>query len=226
MTLRVKVCGLREPERVAQACALGAAFTGFIFYAPSPRSLEPAEAAGLIRRVADGVQTVGVFVDPTDAWLDAVLAAAPLDILQLHGDETPERVQAVALRTGCRVMKAIRVQEADDLAQVPAYATVADMLLFDAKPPKDAAWPGGHGLPFDWRLLQGMAPGRPWALAGGLTAANLEAAVDLLHPPIVDVSTGVEARPGVKDPTKLKAFLEAALRLADSGTSALAGADP
>ena len=224
MTLRVKVCGLREAERVEQACALGAAFTGFIFYPPSPRSLEPAAAAGLIDHVAEGVATVGVFVDPTDAWLDAVLSAVPLDILQLHGDESPERVAGLAVRTGCRVMKAIRMQDADDLARVPAYAAVADMLLFDAKPPRDAAWPGGHGLPFDWRLLQNIDPGRPWALAGGLTATNLEAAVDLVHPPIVDVSTGVEERPGVKDPARLRAFFEEASRLGARAASPADGA--
>jgi phosphoribosylanthranilate isomerase len=224
MTLRVKVCGLREALRVEQACALGAAFTGFIFYPPAPRSLEPAAAASLVDHVAPGVQTVGVFVDPTDAWLDAVLAAVPLDILQLHGEESPERVADIARRTGRRVMKAIRVQGVDDLARIPGYAAVADMLLFDAKPPQDAAWPGGHGLPFDWRLLQNIDPGRPWALAGGLTATSLEAAVDLVHPPIVDVSTGVEERPGVKDPAKLEAFLLEASRLGARTLSAANGA--
>lgn len=219
MALKVKVCGLKEPARVEQAAALGAAFVGLVFYPPSPRYVDPARARELAGHVPGGVETVGIVVDASDAEIDAILQAVPLDILQLHGYETPERVREVGLRTGCRVMKAIRVEEAADLGQIGAYADAADMILFDAKPPRDASWPGGHGLPFDWRLLQGLELGKPWALAGGLHAGNLEAAVTLTGAPIVDVSSGVEAKPGVKDPEKLEAFFAAARRLAAAAPS-------
>jgi phosphoribosylanthranilate isomerase len=212
--LRVKVCGLTEPERVEQAASLGASFAGFVFYPPSPRHLDPARARELVNLLPPGVESVGVVVDMNDAEIDGLLQAVPLDVLQLHGYETPERVEQVALRSGCKVMKALRVAEAADLDSLPAYAEVADMLLFDAKPPRDASWPGGHGLPFDWRLLQGMSVGKPWALAGGLHAGNLEAAVALTDAPMVDVSSGVESRPSVKDPAKLAAFFAAVGRIA------------
>jgi phosphoribosylanthranilate isomerase len=210
--LRVKVCGLKEPARVEQAVALGASFVGLVFYPASPRHVDPALARELAALVPEGVRTVGVVVDPDDALLDAILQAVPLDILQLHGHETPERVAEIGLRTGCRVMKALRVEEAADLAAVPDFAGAADMILFDAKPPRDAAWPGGHGLPFDWRLLETISLDKPWALAGGLHAGNLEAAVALTRAPIVDVSSGLESRPGIKDPAKLEGFFAAARR--------------
>ena len=213
MALKVKICGLTEPARVAQAARLGAAYLGFVCYPPSPRYVDPALARELVEGVPAGVESVGLVVDASDAELDALLQAVPFDVLQLHGYETPERVAQIALRSGCRVIKALRIESAEDLAPVPAYAEVADMLLFDAKPPRDAAWPGGHGLPFDWRLLQAMSIARPWALAGGLHAGNLAAAVELTAAPMVDVSSGVESRPGVKDPARLDAFFAAAHRL-------------
>jgi phosphoribosylanthranilate isomerase len=213
MTLKVKICGLTEAARVEQAARLGAAFLGFVFYPPSPRYVDPALARELVAGVPAGVDSVGLVVDASDAELDAQLQAVPLDVLQLHGYEMPERVVQIALHSGCRVIKALRVESADDLEPVPAYAEVADMILFDAKPPRDAAWPGGHGLPFDWRLLQGISIAQPWALAGGLHAENLAAAVELTNAPVVDVSSGVESRPGVKDPAKLDAFFAAAHRL-------------
>ena len=177
MALQVKICGLTEPDRVVQAAELGAAFLGFVFYPPSPRYLDPARARELVSAMPAGPEAVGLLVDATDAEIDALLQAVPLDVLQLHGYETPERVAEIVLRSGCRVIKAMRVETADDLLAVPAYADAADMLLFDAKPPRDAAWPGGHGLPFDWRLLQSVSLARPWLLAGGLQATNLQAAV-------------------------------------------------
>ena len=209
MTLKVKVCGLKKPERVEQAAALGASYLGFVFYPPSPRYVDPARARDLVGAVPAGIETVGIIVDASDAEIEAILQAVPLDILQLHGYETPERVQEIALNSGCRVSKALRVETAADLDELSAYVDAADMILFDAKPPRDAAWPGGHGLPFDWRLLQDVAIAKPWALAGGLHAGNLEAAVALTGAPIVDVSSGVESRPGVKDPEKLAAFFAA-----------------
>lgn len=219
MTFQVKICGLTEPERVADAVALGASYLGFILYPPSPRAVEPARLRELVRDLPGTVASVGVMVDPDDRWLEAVMAAAPLDVVQLHGGERPERVARIGQRFGVRTMKALRVEAAGDLAELPLYAEVADLLLFDAKPPRDAAWPGGHGLPFDWTVLAGIAPGRPWALAGGLSAANLARAVELLHPPIVDVSSGVEQRPGIKDPVKLRAFMGEARRLGAAAPS-------
>lgn len=219
MTLKVKVCGLTEPTHVEQAAALGATYVGLIFYPPSPRFVDPARARGLAAHVPAHVGTVGVFVDASDTEIEAVLQAVPLDLLQLHGDETPERVREVALRFGCQVIKALRVEEADDLAPLAHHAEAADMILLDAKPPRDAAWPGGHGLSFDWRLLEGLELAKPWALAGGLHAGNLEAAIALTGAPMVDVSSGVESRPGVKDPAKLEAFFAAVRRLADAPTA-------
>jgi len=214
MPLTVKVCGLTEPSRVEQAAELGASFVGLVFYPPSPRYLDPAAARALAQHVPAGVETVGVVVDASDAELDAILQAVPLDVLQLHGYETPARVHEISLRTGCKVMKALRVEEAADLEPLDEHADAADMILFDAKPPRDAGWPGGHGLPFDWRLLQGVSIPCPWALAGGLHADNLEAAVRLTGVRMVDVSSGVESRPGIKDPAKLEAFFAAVRRLA------------
>jgi phosphoribosylanthranilate isomerase len=212
MTLKVKICGLTEPERVEQAAKLGASFAGFVFYPPSPRHLDPARARELVSLLPPGVESVGLVVDASDAEIDGLLQAVPLDVLQLHGYETPERVEEIALRSGCKVIKALRVESASDLGPAAAYVEVADMLLFDAKPPRDAAWPGGHGLPFNWRLLEGLRVAKPWALAGGLHAGNVEAAVALTKAPVVDVSSGVESRPGVKDPQKLDAFFAAARR--------------
>ena len=212
MATRVKICGLTEPERVAQAGRLGAAYLGFVFYPPSPRAVDPALARELAAAAPEGVETVGLVVDATDHEIETLLDAVPLDLLQLHGHETPERVAAIGLRFGCRTIKALRVETAEDLATLAEQADAADMLLFDAKPPRDAAWPGGHGLPFDWRVLEGRAPSGPWLLAGGLNADNVGAAVALTRAPVLDVSSGVESRPGIKDPAKLEAFFAAVAR--------------
>ena len=212
MATRVKICGLTEPERVAQAGRLGAAYLGFVFYPPSPRAVDPALARELAAAVPESAETVGLVVDATDHEIETLLDAVPLDLLQLHGYETPERVAAIGLRFGCRTIKALRVETAEDLATLAEQADAADMLLFDAKPPRDAAWPGGHGLPFDWRVLEGRAPSGPWLLAGGLNADNVGAAVALTRAPVLDVSSGVESRPGIKDPAKLEAFFAAVAR--------------
>jgi phosphoribosylanthranilate isomerase len=209
---RVKICGLTEPASVEQAGRLGAAFVGFVFYPPSPRCVDPARAAELAAAAPEGVETVGLVVDADDHELETLLQAVPLDALQLHGHETPERVAAIGLRFGCRVIKALRVEASEDLAGLPDQAAAADMVLFDAKPPRDAAYPGGHGLPFDWRVLDGVGLDRPWLLAGGLHAGNVAEAVALTKAPVVDVSSGVESRPGVKDPAKLEAFFAAVAR--------------
>jgi phosphoribosylanthranilate isomerase len=218
MPLQVKVCGMKDPARVQEALSLGAAFVGLVFFPPSPRSLDPARARELAQLVEPPARSVGLFVDASDREIEAVLRYVPLDILQLHGDETPERVGQVALLSGLEVMKAIRVEETADLAMLDEYADAADLILFDAKPPRRAdALPGGNGLSFDWRLLEGVELAKPWALAGGLGPDNLAAAVELVHPPIVDVSSGIECRPGVKDPARLEAFLREAHRLASEG---------
>ena len=206
---------------IETAARYGARYVGFVFYPRSPRSLSVERAAELAAVVPPGIGKVGVTVDPEDAFLDALLARVPLDVIQLHGREDPARVAAVRERTGCRVMKALRLAEAADLAPVRAYAEAADLLLFDAKPPPAAArpglLPGGNGLSFDWRLLRGLDPGRPWLLSGGLSAGNLAEAVGASGAAAVDVSSGVESRPGVKDPDRLAAFLSAAAAL-DSRT--------
>jgi phosphoribosylanthranilate isomerase len=219
MPVEVKVCGLTDPRSLAAAVLGGARWLGFIFYPPSPRALTPRQAADLTAQAPAGCIKVGVLVDPDDALLDEVLGAVPLDCLQLHGAETPARVAAIKARTGRAVIKALRVAERADLAPIPGYAAVADMLLFDAKPPPDPSLlPGGNGLSFDWRLLQGLEVERPWLLSGGLSADNLAAAVTLCAARAVDVSSGVERRPGEKDPGKITRFLEVAATLGPPAT--------
>lgn len=182
-----------------------------MFFAPSPRHLEPSAARALAGEVPAGVAKVGLTVDADDAELDAILACVPLDILQLHGRESPERVAAIRARTGLPVMKAVGIADAADLAAIDTHAAVADMLLVDAKPPREAALPGGNGLRFDWRLVAGRRWTRPWMLAGGLTPDNVAAAVRLTGARQVDVSSGVESVPGRKDAGRMADFA-AALR--------------
>jgi phosphoribosylanthranilate isomerase len=213
MTPGVKVCGVGDAAIIRLAARLGARYLGFNFFPPSPRFLTPAAAAGLAAGVPAGIERVAVLVDPDDAFLDALLAAVDLDILQLHGSETPERVAAIRARTGRKVMKALKVATAADVAVARHFLPAADLIMFDAKPPEEALLPGGNGVSFDWGLLAGLRLDRPWALAGGLDADNIEAATRLARPPIIDVSSGVESRPGVKDPVLLERFLVAARRL-------------
>ncbi len=206
----VKICGLTRLSDRDAAIEAGARWLGFVFYPPSPRSLTPESAEKLVRRPG-AAETVGVFVDPDDAWLDAVLDRAPLDIIQLHGKETPERALAIRRRTGRRVMKALALADAADLERHRAFLDVADLLLFDARPPRAAgAIPGGNGLPFDWRLLAGQKIGLPWLLAGGVDATNLEEATARTGASAVDVSSGVETAPGIKDPKAIARLLAAA----------------
>ena len=208
--VRVKICGLRSPGDVAAAAAAGAAYVGFVFFPPSPRHLEPGAARAAALAAPDGLARVGLTVDAPDALLDALLVEVPLDILQLHGREPPERVAAIRARFGLPVMKAVGVAEAADLAALETQGRVADMLLVDAKAPKGAALPGGNGLAFDWRLIAGRRWPVPWMLAGGLTPETVATAVRLTGARQVDVSSGVEAAPGVKDPARIAAFTAAA----------------
>jgi phosphoribosylanthranilate isomerase len=213
MAITVKICGLSTAEAVAAAVTGGAALVGFVFYPPSPRNVTPAEAAALCAAVPSGIERVGLFVDAEDATIAAALAA-PLDLLQFHGSESPARVAAVKQRFGRKVMKAIPVADAADLAAADAYAGIADWLIFDARPPRRAdALPGGNGLAFDWQLLGGRRWTLPWMLSGGLNAENLAEAVRLSGATVVDVSSGVESAPGRKDPAKIAAFLAAAREL-------------
>lgn len=207
MSVAAKICGLSTPETVTAAITGGARFVGFVFFPPSPRNLSPAQAGPLIRGVPAGVTRVGVFVDPNDHLLQRVLAAAPLDLIQLHGEETPERVGQIKQRFGKKVMKAIKVADDDDLAAAPRYYQVADWLMFDARPSKTATRPGGNALAFDWELLRTRSWPLPWMLSGGLTPANVAEAVRISRATAVDVSSGVESAPGVKDIAKIRAFL-------------------
>jgi phosphoribosylanthranilate isomerase len=207
---RVKICGLRRPEAVAAAVGAGAAYLGFVFFPKSPRHVTLAEAAALAVEVPPGVAKVALVVDADDAALDALTAAVPIDMIQLHGRETPERVRAVRARLGLPVMKAVGIAGQADLAKIEAYAAVADQILVDAKPPEGADLPGGNGLAFDWRLLAGRRWPVPWMLAGGLTPQNVTEAVRLTGARQVDVSSGVESAPGVKDADLIRAFVAAA----------------
>lgn len=213
MTLETKICGVKTPEAAEAALKGGARLIGFIFYPPSPRSLEPEPAGPLARQIGGRALRTGVFVDPSDELLARYLAAVPLDLLQLHGKETPRRVAEIRARWGLPVMKAIPVARPDDLAAAESYAVVADRLLFDAKPPPGADRPGGNALVFDWRLLSGETWAKPWMLAGGLHPGNLAEAVRTSGAEAVDVSSGVEDAPGEKSLPLIREFLKVAATL-------------
>jgi phosphoribosylanthranilate isomerase len=215
VTLAAKICGLKTPEAVAAAIEGGASFVGFVFYGRSPRCVDPATVKQLGARVPPAVRKVGLLVDESDERIAEILDACDLDLLQLHGHETPERVAEIRARFDRKVIKAIPVSEAADLARAASYVPVADYLMFDAKPPKSmtAALPGGNALSFDWTLLAGRRFTLPWFLAGGLTPDNLIDAVRISGAPMVDVSSGVEDRPGEKNVSKIKAFLDAGRRI-------------
>lgn len=213
--VRVKICGLRSPADVAATAAAGAAYAGFNFFPRSPRHVTPDQARALALVAPEGLCKVALVVDADDATLDAIVAEVPLDMLQLHGHETPARVAEVKARYGLPVMKVIGVAEEADLAGLLDYQLVADQILVDAKAPKEAVLPGGNGLTFDWRLLVGRKWLKPWMLAGGLTADNVAQAVRLTGARQVDVASGVESAPGVKDAARIAAFVEAAQGVQD-----------
>ena len=215
MTVTAKICGLKTPDAVAAAVAGGAALVGFVFYGRSPRCVDPATVKQLESRLPAAVRKVGLLVDESDERIAEILKGCDLDLLQLHGAETPERVAAIRARFGKPVIKAISVSAAGDLDRAASYESVADYLMFDAKPPKSmtGALPGGNALSFDWTLLAGRAFRLPWFLAGGLTPDNLIDAVRISGAPMVDVSSGVEDRPGEKNVSKIKAFLDASKRI-------------
>lgn len=204
-----KICGLKDREGVDAAVDAGAAFLGFNFFPKSPRYVDVGTARDLAVTVPSGVAKVALVVDADDALISDLTNVVPLDFLQLHGQETPERVLQIKADTGLPVIKAVGIADKTDLEKIDLYAPVADLLLIDAKPPKDGELPGGNGLAFDWRLVANRRWSVPWMLAGGLTAENVGEAVALTGARQVDVSSGVETSPGVKDPDLIRAFLAA-----------------
>ena len=210
MSVEIKICGITDAAALAVAADLGADLIGLVFFPPSPRSLTPDRAAQITRNAPASVKKVGLFVDADDATIDAVLAKVPLDLLQLHGSELPARVAVLKSRTGRPVIKAVKLGGAADLAHATPYVGVADRILFDAVPPQGATRPGGNALAFDWSILTGNAPRIAWMLSGGLTPENVADAIRITGATCVDVSSGVEDRPGVKNPAKIRAFIAAA----------------
>ncbi|MEM9437534.1 MAG: phosphoribosylanthranilate isomerase [Pseudomonadota bacterium] len=209
MTIKMKFCGLKRPEDVRVSAEVGAAYAGFNFFPKSPRYVTPEEARDLGRLAPGAMSKVALVVDAEDAELDAILGVAEMDMVQLHGRETPERVSEVKARYGLPVMKVLGVGAPEDIAQIEHYAGVADQLLIDAKPPKGAVLPGGNGVAFDWRLIADIDWPLPWMLAGGLTAQNVAAAVRLTGAMQVDLASGIESAPGVKDAGLMAEFAAA-----------------
>jgi phosphoribosylanthranilate isomerase len=212
MSLIVKICGLSTPETLDVALGEGADMVGFVFFPPAPRHVSFATARMLGERVRGRAKKVALTVDADDAMMAAIVESLRPDLLQLHGQETPERVSLLKRSFGVPVIKALGVQAKGDLDRVKNYATVADWILFDAKAPADATRPGGLGKSFDWTLLGGVVPGVPVMLSGGLSAANIEEALTIARVQAVDVSSGVESAPGVKDVGKIAEFIRAARR--------------
>lgn len=215
MPLTVKICGLRTAETIDAAIEAGADMVGFVLFPPSPRHVGFDEARILARHVAGRAQKVVLTVNADDALMDAAVEAIQPDILQLHGQEDAARAAHLRARHGRAVMKALGVSTAADLDAAQAWAGACDHLLFDAKPPKDATRPGGNGLAFDWTLLAGRRFDRPWLLSGGLRLSNVAEALRASGAPGVDLSSGVESAPGVKDPALIAAFVQAARAAAD-----------
>ncbi|OIP82025.1 MAG: N-(5'-phosphoribosyl)anthranilate isomerase [Rhodobacterales bacterium CG2_30_65_12] len=209
MSVQVKICGLSSPDQVRWAVEAGARYLGFVFFAKSPRNVSLEAATALARAVPPGLAKVALVVNPDDAALDEITVQMPVDMLQLHGDESPARVAEIRARTGLPVMKAVGISDAADIDRIEAYEIVADQILIDAKPPKGADLPGGTGVPFDWRLIAGRHWQRPWMLAGGLTAKNVGLAIRLTGARQVDVSSGVERAPGAKDAGMIADFMAA-----------------
>ena len=207
--IRVKICGLRTLADVQAVADAGAAYFGLNFFPKSPRYVTLSVARDLALAAPPGLAKVALTVNADDATLDAITEAMPLDMLQLHGHETPDRVAEIRTRYGLPVMKVVGVADEGDLALLFDHSTAADQLMIDAKPPKDAVLPGGNGLPFDWRLIAGRRWLRPWMLAGGLTAQNVAEAVRLTGARQVDLASGVESAPGVKDRAMIQAFMAA-----------------
>ena len=210
---KIKICGISSPEAIDAAVAARADYCGFVFFPRSPRNIDIGTAAKLAARAKSKIRRVGVFVDADDAAIADAVSAAKLDALQLHGKEPPERSAQLKARFGLPVWKALAVRSRDDVARAAAYRDAADLILFDAKTPEGSAIPGGMGLSFDWSLVANWKGPLPWGLAGGLTTANVAEAVRQTGAPLVDISSGVESAPGVKNVDKIAAFCKAARSL-------------
>ncbi|MGM0421852.1 MAG: phosphoribosylanthranilate isomerase [Pseudomonadota bacterium] len=206
----VKICGLNSSDTVEAAVNLGASMLGFVFYPPSPRAISPELATEFVRRLPTGVKAVGLFVEPDDSWLEQVLSQVPLDMIQLHGNETPDRVAEVKAYYPLPIIKAVKIGDAADLENILKYRHRADIILLDAKPPSNVTpmLPGGNGIAFDWSLLADMPLPGPWMLSGGLDAENVTEAIEITNAKMVDVSSGVETAPGQKSVELMEAFLE------------------
>ncbi|XUU60229.1 phosphoribosylanthranilate isomerase [Erythrobacter sp. HA6-11] len=210
MPTQIKICGLITPETIAASIDAGATHIGLNFYPPSPRFVSEDAAAQIVSNIGNEISKVGVFVDATDEFIEQNLESASLDILQLHGKETPERVREVKAKFGLPVWKVLSIESAEDVAKATDYADVADFLLFDTKTPKGAL-PGGMGMGFDWGLLKAYDGTLPWGLAGGLTPENVAEAIRQTGTSLVDTSSGVETAPGIKDVDLITRFCKAAL---------------
>ncbi|NIZ01053.1 phosphoribosylanthranilate isomerase [Thalassospira lucentensis] len=211
MSCMVKICGINSEDALIAAMSAGADALGYVFFPPSPRHISLKGVATLTKQVPNSILKVGLFVEPSDGALTNAIEAGNLDVIQLHGKESPERVTEIKERFGLKVMKAISVSTAEDIDKAQAaYDGVADFLLFDAKPPKDSVLPGGNAVSFDWTLLTGRSFKSDWMLAGGLDPDNVAEAVEISRAPWVDVSSGVEKSKGVKDSRKIASFIHAA----------------
>ncbi len=212
MPVAVKICGLKNADAVSAAVNAGADYVGFVYFPPSPRHITPAEAAKLMAKLPASTKSVMVAVDPDNDWIDQIDFHTPPAFIQLHGKETPDRVREIKSRCHeSKIIKALPVSTGDDVAFAMRYSDCADMLLFDARPPKlPGILPGGNGLSFDWALLKDREFPLPWILSGGLTSDNVADAVRLSGATIVDVSSGVESAPGVKDASLIRDFIKAA----------------
>ena len=213
MPVQTKICGLSTPDTIDAAISGGASHIGFVFFPKSPRNVTPEQAGALAARVGGRAKIVGLFVDPAPDQIAAVRRHVALDVIQLHGDERPALVSQIAMANGIEVWKAVAVRTSADLAEAQKYRGSAHRILYDAKPPLGADLPGGNGMRFDWELLRGHAHPLPWALSGGLDARNLDEAVRITDATLIDVSSGVERKPGIKDVDKIAAFLKAASHL-------------
>ena len=210
MATKVKICGVKTQTALDAALAGGADYVGLVFFPPSPRNVAPAAAKALADTARGRAKIVALMVDPDNALIDTVMASAAPDLLQLHGEETPERAADIRRRWGTPVMKAIKVETAQDAGAALGYREAADLILFDARAPADSTRPGGNGAPFDWRTLLGVKDRVPFMLSGGLTPDNVAEAIRATGAAIVDVSSGVESSPGEKDPALIQRFLQAA----------------
>jgi len=202
----VKICGISTPEALDASIQSGARFIGLVFYPNSPRNVSFDVAYNLAKQIPTGVRTVALFVEPTDEQLERVLGGIPIDMIQLHGTESPERVQNIKDKYHIQTIKAFRIANEHDLEKVESYSIAADWFLFDAKP-KNATLPGGTGHTFDWTVLQNRTWSKPWMLSGGLNANNIKDALTLLTPNAIDVSSGVESKTGIKDKQKINNFI-------------------